>query len=148
MIHRKYLFLCLMTFSLSGVVLAEQVNIKPGLWETNYSMKVEGVPPQMAAMMQQSQPPKETECVKDNKVDFMPGDMGENCQYKKQRHSASKMTFSFSCDDHGVKSQGKGEINYKSTSVSGFFDVHTTGMQGAPMHIHNSFKGKRIGSCR
>ena len=47
----------------------------------------------------------------------------------------------------GVKSEGKGEVNYKSTSVSGWMDIKSTNPQTGMMKMRNSFKAKRIGSC-
>lgn len=129
------------------IAVAEDFNIKPGLWKTTNSMKVEGVPPQMAAMMEQQVPQIETECVKDNKVDFVPKDMGENCTFEKTSSSAKKLTWRFECKDGGGTAKGKGEVNYNSTSVSGWMDVKTGGPNGASMRMRHSFKSKRVGPC-
>lgn len=145
---RKALAFFTIIFSLfCTTVIAEQFDIKPGLWKTQYSMKLEGVPPQIAAMMQQATPRSETECVKDSTFDFVPKDMGDNCTYNKSNINANKLTFSFVCKDHGITATGKGGVDYQSSSVSGWVDVKTNGPHGGPMRMRHSFKGKRVGPC-
>lgn len=147
MIKKEWAFtVVLLTVFVGNIAIAGEFNIKPGMWETTYSMKMEGVPPQLSAMMQQQQK-VERECVKDNKVDFVPKDMGDNCTFNKKQFSANKLTWNFKCTEQSVKIEGKGEINYNATSVSGSMDVKTSGQNGAPMRMLHLFKGKRTGSC-
>ena len=58
----------------AAVASEEAYDVNPGMWETSYKVKVSGVPPEMAAMMQQ-QPKVERECVEGRIIDFTPGDM-------------------------------------------------------------------------
>ena len=136
------------TFAITGlntVFAAEAYNVNPGMWETSYKVKVSGVPPEMAAMMQQ-QPKMERECVEAKIIDFTPGDMTEDCSYKATRHSANKMSWDIQCKGQGGESTGHGEVNFNGNTATGWFEMNMQGPMG-PMKIRNDFEGKRTGPC-
>jgi len=137
-------FICAIT-GFAAVASEEAYNVNPGMWETSYKVKVSGVPPEMAAIMQQ-QPKVERECVEGRIIDFTPGDMAEGCNYKSTRHSASKMSWDIECKTQGVKSSGHGEVNFNGNSATGWFEMNMQGPMG-PMKIRNDFEGKRTGPC-
>jgi len=135
-------------FAITGLntaFAAEAYNVNPGMWETRYKIKVSGVPPEMAAMMQQ-QPKMERECVEAKIIDFTPGDMTEDCSYKATRHSANKMSWDIQCKGQGGDSTGHGEVNFNGNSATGWFEMNMQGPMG-PMKIRNDFEGKRTGPC-
>lgn len=130
----------------SGTAIgAEGYNINPGMWETTYKMDVSGVPPQMAAMMQQ-QPKVERECVDAKVIDFTPGDMAKGCSYKSTRHSANKMSWDIECNTQGMTSTGHGEVNFNGNSATGWFEMNMQSPMG-PMKFRNDFQAKRTGPC-
>jgi hypothetical protein len=136
------------TFAITGLntaFAAEAYNVNPGMWETSYKVKVSGVPPEMAAMMQQ-QPKMERECVEAKIIDFTPGDMTEDCSYKATRHSANKMSWDIQCKGQGGDSTGHGEVNFNGNTATGWFEMNMQGPMG-PMKIRNDFEGKRTGPC-
>lgn len=138
--------LTIMMTVLTTTVNAEEYNVNPGMWETTYTVEVSGVPPEMAAMMQQ--PPKvERECLKDNNIDFSPDDMAKECSFKATRHSASKVTWDIQCKGEGGNSTGHGEVNFKGNTASGWFEMNMQGGPMGPMKIRNVFEGKRTGPC-
>lgn len=125
---------------------AEEYNVNPGMWETTYKTEVSGVPPEMAAMMQQ--PPKlERECVKDKNIDFSPDDMAKECTFKSTRHSANKVSWDIQCKGEGGNSTGHGEVNFNGNTTSGWFEMNVQGGPTGPMKIRHVFKGKRTGPC-
>lgn len=123
----------------------ESYNVNPGMWETTYTLELSGVPPQMAAMMQQ-QPKLERECVEGKIIDFTPGDMAKECTYKSTRHSANKMSWDIQCKGQGGESTGHGEVNFNGNTATGWFEMNMQGPMGA-MKIRNDFEGKRTGPC-
>lgn len=127
-------------------VQAEEYNINPGMWVTTSEMKVSGVPPEMAAMMQPP-PKKERECIKDRKIDFKPEDMGEECDFKPTRHSASKVSWEMHCTGKDGSATGRGEMNFNGDTTSGWFEMNMQGGPMGPMKMRNTFQGKRIGPC-
>ena len=146
-----YLLITISSTLLANAVMAEKVDIKPGLWKTTQTMKVDGVSPQIAAMMQQQVAGQnKTECVKDTNVDFIPQDIGEKCTYTKNQISTNKLSFQIVCKDQGVTANANGEIHYQSTSVNGWYKVKTTGtnMGMGPMTMHTTFKGEYMGPCK
>jgi hypothetical protein len=125
---------------------AEEYNVNPGMWETTYKMEVSGVPPQMAAMMQQ-EPKVERECVTGKDIDFSPDDMAKECTFKSTRHSANKVSWDIKCSGEGGNSTGKGEVNFNGNTTSGWFEMNMQGGPMGPMKIRNVFEGKRTGPC-
>lgn len=130
----------------TSTIRAEEYNVNPGMWETTYKMEVSGVPPQMAAMMQE-EPKVERECVKDNNIDFSPDDMSKECNFKTTRHSASKVSWDIQCQGQNGNSTGHGEVNFSGDSAVGWFEMNMQGPTG-PMKIRNDFQAKRTGPCR
>ena len=130
----------------SATIQAEEYNVNPGMWETTYKMEMSGMPPEMAAMMQQ-QPKIERECVKDNNIDFSPDDMAEECSFKSTRHSASKVSWEIECKGQNGTSTGQGEVNFNGDTASGWFEMNMQGGPMGPMKIRNVFQGKRTGPC-
>ena len=144
----KGIFTCIFGMVFTGFVTvaqAEEYNVNPGMWETTYKMEVSGVPPQMAAMMQQ-QPKTERECVKDKNIDFSPDDMAKECNFKSTRHSASKVSWEIQCQGQNGNSTGHGEVNFNGNSATGWFEMNMQSPMG-PMKIRNDFEGKRTGPC-
>lgn len=131
---------------LSTAAQAEEYNVNPGMWETTYKMEMSGVPPEMAAMMQE-QPKLERECVKDKDIDFSPDDMSKDCSFKSTRHSANKVTWNIQCKGQNGNSTGQGEVNFNGNSASGWFEMNVQGGPTGPMKIRNVFSGKRTGPC-
>ncbi|HID49528.1 MAG TPA: DUF3617 domain-containing protein [Chromatiales bacterium] len=132
----------------AAAVQAEEYNINPGMWETATEMKVSGVPPEMAAMMQQ--PPKtERECVKDREVDFQfrPEDMGEECAVRTTQHDASKVRWEMHCTGKDGSASGRGEMHFNGDTTSGWFEVNMQDGPMGPMKMRHSFQGRRIGPC-
>ena len=124
---------------------SEEYNITPGMWETNSKMEVKGMPPEMAAMMQR--PPKvEKECVKDKNHDFKMGENAKGCTINKQHHSSKKLSWDISCSAEGGNANGRGEVNFKGDTISGWFEMNMQG-PGGPMTMRHTFEGKRVGSC-
>ena len=130
---------------LGGVAQAEEYNVNPGMWETTSKVKVTGVPPEMAAMMQKPVQ-VEKECVKDKSFDFDPAGDAKECTVKTNRISSEKLTWDITCSGGNGNATGRGEVNFNGDTVSGWFEMNMQGPTG-PMKIHNSFEGKRVGSC-
>ena len=148
MIRRKVIPVIILTVAssvLTGVVQAEEYNVNPGMWETTSKMKVTGMPPEMAAMMQKPQT-VEKECVKDNSYDFNPGEGEKGCSIKKNRQSSKHLSWEMVCNTEGGGAKGKGEANFNGDSVSGWFEMDMQGPAG-PMKIRHDFNAKRTGSC-
>ncbi|WP_455222136.1 DUF3617 domain-containing protein [Kaarinaea lacus] len=138
--------LYIVTSASGGIVHAEEYNVNPGMWETTYKMEISGVPPEMAAMMQQS-PKVEKECVKDKNYDFNPGDEAKGCTFKSTRHSNKKLSWDITCSAEGGNATGHGEVNFNGDSVSGYFDMNMPQGPSGPIKMHHSFEGKRVGDC-
>ena len=115
------------------------------MWETTSKMEVTGMPPEMAAMMQKA-PKFERDCVKDKNYNFNPGDDAQGCTVKTNRLSSKKLTWDIKCSNEGGNASGRGEVNFKGNSVSGWFEMNMQGPTG-PMKMHHTFEGKRVGSC-
>ena len=129
-----------------SIAYAEEYNINPGMWETSHKMEVTGMPPEMAAMMQQ--PPKvERECVKDRNYDFNPGDEAKGCTFNTTRHSNKKISWDITCSGEGGNATGHGEVNFNGDTVSGYFDMDMPEGPMGPVKMHNTFEGKRVGPC-
>ena len=144
----KGMITLVLIFAMTGLTTAaaaEAYNVNPGMWVTTYKTKVSGVPPEMAAMMQQ-QPKAERECVAAKIIDFTPGDMTEGCSYKTTRHSANKMSWDIECKGQGADSTGHGQVNFNGNTATGWFEMNMQGPMG-PMKIRNDFEGKRTGPC-
>lgn len=145
MYYRLVIFVVTFVATTLTIVHADEAyNINPGMWETTYKMDVSGVPPQMAAMMQQ--PKVERECVDAKIIDFTPGDMAKGCSYKSTRHSANKMSWDIECNTQGMTSTGHGEVNFNGNSATGWFEMNMQSPLG-PMKIRNDFQAKRTGPC-
>lgn len=128
-----------------GTAHSEEWNINPGMWETTSKMEVQGMPPEMAAMMQR--PPKvEKECVKDKNYDFKMDEDAEGCTFNKKRHSSKKLSWEITCSAEGGNAKGNGEANFNGNTVSGWFEMNMQGPAG-PMKMRHTFEGKRVGSC-
>ena len=130
----------------AGTAHAEEYNINPGMWETTSKMEVTGMPPEMAAMMQQP-PTVEKECVKDKNYDFNPGDEAKGCTFTSTRHSSKKISWDITCSGHDGNATGRGEVNFNGDTVSGYFDMNMPEGPMGPVKMHNTFEGRRIGSC-
>jgi hypothetical protein len=144
----KGIIAVMLTFVITGSSAAaneKAYNVNPGMWETTYKTEVSGVPPEMAAMMQE-QPKVERECVEKKIIDFSPGDMTKECSFNSTRHSANKMSWDIQCKGEGGNSTGHGEVNFNGNTATGWFEMNMQGPMG-PMKIRNVFKGKRTGPC-
>jgi len=138
------LIVCALT--LTSIASAEEYNLNPGMWETTSKMEFTGVPPEMAAMMQQ--PPEiEKECVKDRNYEFNPGDNAQGCEVKSTRHSDKKASWDIVCNHEGGKSTGHGEVNFEGDKMHGFSDMEMSAGPMGPMKMHHTFESKRVGSC-
>lgn len=127
---------------LSTVAYAGEYNFTPGLWETVSTMKVTGVPEQMAAMMKQP-PHTEQHCMSEKDVMF---NADQECTYDKNSVSAKNVTFVMSCPTQNGMSKGKGEVNFRGKKVDGWFEMVSDGPTG-PMTMRNSFTSKYLGAC-
>ena len=136
--------LTLVSVSLSAQ--AEGYNITPGMWEMTYETKVTGGPPEMNAMMQQA-PRVERECVKDNNYDFDEQDMEKGCKVTPKRHGDNKLTYEIVCTGEGGNAKGRGEVNFKGSTISGWSEMTIDNGPMGQMKIHDDFHGKRIGAC-
>jgi len=125
---------------------AEEYNINPGMWETTYKMEMTGLPPAMAATMQEA-PKVERDCVKDKNYDFNPGDEAKGCTFTTNRHSSKKISWDIKCSGEGGDATGHGEVNFNGDTVSGWFDMNMPQGPAGPMTIHNTFESRRVGSC-
>lgn len=131
---------------LSQSVYAEEYNINPGMWETTSKMEVNGMPPEMAAMMQK--PPKvRKECIKDKNYDFKPGSDAKGCSFQASQQSSKKLNWEITCGGEAGNASGKGEANFNGDSVSGWFEMNMPQGPSGPIQIRHKFEGKRIGSC-
>jgi hypothetical protein len=138
--------LTIMVTVLATTVHAEEYNVNPGMWETTYKVEVSGVPPEMAAMMQQ--PPRvERGCLTKDDIEFSPDDMDKECTFKSTRHSASKVTWDIQCKGQNGDSTGHGEANFNGNTASGWFEMNVQGGPTGPMKIRTVFEGKRTGPC-
>jgi hypothetical protein len=126
---------------------AEDYDFKPGLWETKISVEILGMPKEMSAM---TQPPVlvESECVKQDDVNFMmQGEKAEkNCKITNKRLSAEKVQIKMICVNSDVTTKGHGEMNFKGTVVTGWFDMQMPGPMGQ-MTMKSVFDSKYIGPC-
>lgn len=131
---------------MNSVVYAEEYNINPGMWETTSKMDVTGVPPELAAMMKKA-PKVEKECVKTKSYDFDPGKQTQGCTIKSKKHSNNKLSWEMSCDSQGSQATGKGEVNFKGDTASGWIEIDMPSGPAGPMKMKHTFEGKRLGAC-
>lgn len=131
---------------LASMAYAEEYNINPGMWETTSKLEISGMPPEMAAMMQQ--PPKvQKQCIKDKNHEFNPGDSVKGCTFNTERQSSKKLTWDIKCGEEGGNASGQGEVNFNGNTVSGWFEMNMPQGPNGPIKMNHSFKGKRVGSC-
>lgn len=133
--------------TVSMLSMAGDYNYKPGLWESTATMKMEGMPPEMAAMAMMNMEPKvERECVKGTEHLF---EDNQECKYEKKRISSKKMQIvKITCvTDGNVVTTGRGEINFMGETVEGWFEMD---MPNAPpeMKMKSTFTSKYIGACK
>lgn len=128
-------------------VQAGEYNFKPGLWETRTTVEVKGMPEEMSDMMR---PPvlTESECVEKDDVNFMmQGDKeDEHCKVSNTRLSADKIQIKMICVNGDSTTRGHGEINFKNTVVTGWFDMQMPGPMGQ-MTMKSVFDSRYIGPC-
>lgn len=123
---------------------AGDYNFKPGLWETTTTSEIQGVPPDIAAMMQQP-PQTQQSCVSEDDLEF---GAGNECRYTNKRISASKLLVDVQCTTPVGVTQGKGEVNLKGERASGWFEMAVPEGPMGPMKMRSVFQSKYIGVCK
>lgn len=122
---------------------AMEYNFVPGLWETTTTSKVDGVPPEIAAMMQM--PPRtERMCVTADDLQF---GAGEQCQYTNERVSASRLRVAVSCATPVGPAHGSGEVSLQGKTSSGWFEIAVPQGLTGPMTMKTVFTSRYVGAC-
>lgn len=125
-------------------IYAGDYNFKPGLWETTTTMKLKGVPAEMAAMMKVP-PQTEQECIKNTDLMF---ESDKDCKYEQKRISAKKLLINVTCTTPGGVIKGAGEVNFNGKTSSGWFDMSIPQGPSGPMKMKNIFNAKYLGPCK
>ena len=121
------------------------LNVKTGLWQMTEVVTWTGLPPQLAAMMKNSQPVKYKSCVKEKDLTSNPWSNGEEkCTWTTLKSSSTDMELQAkSCqmgefgtaDIHGTIHASDSE------NGTGAFDIVMT-MNGQTMKGHATYTGK------
>ena len=130
--------------SASTLLYAEDYNFKPGLWQTTTTFDIQGVPPEMAAMMKMP-PQTEQECVKENEFMF---ESDDKCKYENKRVSANKLLVNVTCTTPQGVTTGTGEVNFNGTTSSGWFEMDVPQGPSGPMKMKTVFNAKYVGACK
>jgi Protein of unknown function (DUF3617) len=122
------------------------LNVKTGLWQMTETIAWTGLPPQMAAAMNNGHAINYKSCVKSQDLNSNPWGQGsgEHCRWTTASSNGTDMQVQgSSCQmGNGMTAQVQGTIHViDSQDGTGSFDVTLTG-NGQTMHGHASYTGK------
>jgi hypothetical protein len=126
------------------------LNVKTGLWQMTETITWQGLPPQMAASMNNGVAINYKSCVKQENLSSNPWveGSGHTCHWSTLSSNGSDMEVQGdSCDlgkDYGMTANVKGSIHVTdSQDGTGSFDIVLTG-NGQSMHGHASYTGQWV----
>jgi hypothetical protein len=136
---QKALFIAVALVVLHGVLAVAQSRMRPGQYELTTEMTTDGKP--MPAM-------KASDCVtaevlKDQAKLLMGAAEDQNCKVSDLVRSGDRLTFSFTCNEDGVRFVSRAEMTYGTDAYSGLV---TTTAKGRTTITKMS--GKRVGECK
>lgn len=124
------------------------LNIEPGMWESQINLQMEGMPMSMPShTFKKCLTADDIAKGEDELVHPESRDRNEKCDVKSHHHAGNTITVHLMCTSDEGKADIHGKIIIDSrTAYHGGFDVDATSKRG-PMKMHQTFTGKRIGSC-
>ena len=123
----------------AGVVYAEGMEVKPGMWEMK---SVVTLPFDGGKQERSSQ-----DCI--DKSSITPQEMmndAEGCEILDSDVNAKKMTWSIRCQNPQVEMTGDGHAKSTGTTVSGGMNISAT-YSGQEMKMSTTWEGKHVGAC-
>lgn len=130
------------TLSISSLVCASEINMRPGKWEITGKTEMTGMPMQM-------QIPETTfsSCIKEEDLDqpFF-GEKEQNCKFSETGKSGNSRAWRLECIEDGGKMTGTGEFTFNKDTYSGVMKMNMQ-RDGQSMNMTVRYTGKRIGDC-
>lgn len=126
------------------------LNVNTGLWQMTETVTWEGLPPQMAAAMNNGVPINYKSCVKQADLSSNPwaSGSGHTCHWTTQTSNGTDMQIQGdSCDlgkNYGLTASVQGSIHVSDPqNGTGTFDIVLTG-NGQTMHGHATYTGQWV----
>ena len=132
----RYLFSLVLSLSFFGVSSnAQELNIKPGMWEWSMTMEMPGMSFKMPPITYES-------CI--TKQDLVPqqSNPAQQCEMLHYEVTNSSVQWKVECTDEDGKTLSNGEILYKNTRAQGSIEILTNGMT-----MIAKLNGHRTGVC-
>jgi hypothetical protein len=123
----------------AGTLAWAQGRMRPGQYEVTTEMSIAG----KAKPALKAEDCIAADVLKDHTKLLMQAAEEQNCKVSDLVKAGDRTTFSFACNDDGVKSVSRAELNYGVDSASG---VVTTRIEGEVTTTRLSWK--RIGECK
>ncbi|MGD9212669.1 MAG: DUF3617 family protein [Desulfobacteraceae bacterium] len=126
-----------------NVLPAWGLDFKPGKYEINVKVEMEGVPggmPGMAAPHTITQCLSESDPVPSATVD------AKGCEIQNMQTKGDTISYDVVCKQQGMETKSTGEMTYNGDIIEGI-NKTTMGPSAGGMTITTKIKGKRIGEC-
>ncbi|NVJ51349.1 MAG: DUF3617 family protein [Gammaproteobacteria bacterium] len=133
--------IALTALTLSGAVMAAELPIKPGMWETTTTTSG------MAALMGKDGTETTQECVKERSIntkEFMQN--ADDCKVTQDKVSGNTLSFAMECTTRGIATTAKGEVTSDGDTGKGKMEM-TMNMGGQKQSFSMSWTAKRVGDC-
>jgi hypothetical protein len=120
---------------------ADPVNIKPGLWETQVQVEMQGlasgVPPQS---FQNCVKPED---VSDPQKAMAMQEQRSHCSFSDQRYVGNQYSYTMTC---GQAMTAKGQVHFMGDRFEGH--VVSTMQAAGGMTMNSTIRGRRLGDCK
>ena len=136
---RSTTIIAALLITLAQPVYAEGIKITPGKWQIQITSTM--------PMMQQPMVKNLEECItgKEMSPEELMKDSGE-CQISDIKSSSTHLSWKMQCNSHGGKLTGVSNFDSTGDTMKGSMDM-AMNFNGQQMKMHNSWAGKRVGTC-
>ena len=133
----------------SGAAYADEIKIKPGLWETTTNINV--VLDMNGQQMNMPAPPKTTqECVTPEDATFSPDNLtDESCDISGIQSTSNSLAFSMTCaQGNGIVMNGQANFTVAADLESGTGEISMNGvLPRGTMNGTGTITSKRVSDC-
>jgi hypothetical protein len=123
-------------FTTPIVLMAADLNMKPGLWKWTAVMDMPDMPMQLP-------PATYTSCI--TQADIVPKESkpDQKCETIDLKTEGDTVSWNITCTQNGSATSSQGEITYFGDHAEGTIDIISQGMQ-----MRSKTSGERLGACK
>jgi len=139
--------LVLVAATIIATIANAQNSIKEGKWEMTVVNKVEGLPPEVSAVMnQQGMTTTVTQCITNKNPVPQPKELPTGCSMPQIQKNGDSITYQITCDNGDFQMNQNGEMTYTGDTMRGIIKSHQS-VKGMNIDSSMEISGRYLGPC-